>query len=103
MNMSYKESVNQYEWDLICTFLAPWLQHPETNESIETYYNYHKKYYEALGLTLIINLPTVLGVMMFMSLEQIVIYPQDEWECIEFYFNDEQEPEGYNIIPKIIV
>lgn len=86
---------------MLSAFLCPWLGHPESHDTIEDYYVLHSKALERNNISLIFTLENVLGFMMFISLEQIVIYPED-WKCVEIYYNN-AEPTGYNIVPNIII
>lgn len=95
--------INKTEWEALAAFILPWLAEPDSRDTIEDYYKLHSMALKQHNCSLIITLPQVLGWMMLVSLEQIVVYPEDLWQYVDIYYNSAEEPEGYNIVPKIQV
>lgn len=84
----------------------------KNNLTIEQYYNLQKSRLRKKGKLMPFSLIDVLGVMMFMNIEQIVVFDEENWEALEIvydciYYEGQTkpsiEPVGFRIIPKIII
>ena len=86
------EKLTHKDWNKICSFLVPWLQDENCKLTIE-------QYVELMAQD-DIQLHKVLGVMMFLTQQQVVVLPQ-EIQSVNIYYNAEKVPLGYTIVPKL--